>query len=187
MSPVPFSQLQTAGGYECGEVASALQKCVRRGLERDALFWATELDLSGYGEYCWKRLRIMASEDVGQAAPDVAVRVRALYENWRDQRKLKDEKHAPERLFLVDAVMTLCRAAKSREVDHALIVFYEGPRERREIPDFARDRHTSSGRRQGRGWRHFWEEGARVESPGPSPEYGPAAREIRADRQGTFL
>jgi hypothetical protein len=40
--------------------------------------------------------------------------IRALYDNWRDQRKKDDTKHAPERLFLVHAVMLLCRADKSR-------------------------------------------------------------------------
>lgn len=39
----------TPGGYNCGEVTSAMQKCLRRGLDEDALFWATELDLAGYG------------------------------------------------------------------------------------------------------------------------------------------
>jgi hypothetical protein len=33
------------------------QKCIRRGLEGEALFWATELDLAGYGAYVWKRLQ----------------------------------------------------------------------------------------------------------------------------------
>src|SRR3954463_15325586 len=115
-----FGQRLTVGGYRCEEVASALQKCIRRGMEEDALFWATELDLSGFGEYVWKRLRIIASEDVGTADPCIAIGVRALYENWRDQRKKDDAKHAPERLFLVDAVIRLSQALKSRAVDHAL-------------------------------------------------------------------
>ena len=62
-----FSQTITPGGYLMGEVASAMQKEIRRGHEREALFWATELDLAGYGDYVWKRLRIIASEDVGLA------------------------------------------------------------------------------------------------------------------------
>ena len=58
-----FADLTTPGGYRIGEVTSAMQKCIRRGLADDALFWATELDLAGYGEYVFKRLRIMASAD----------------------------------------------------------------------------------------------------------------------------
>ena len=62
-----FSELHSIGGYKLGEVASALQKSIRRGDEPQALFWSTELDLSGYTEYAWKRLRIITSEDIGQS------------------------------------------------------------------------------------------------------------------------
>jgi hypothetical protein len=34
-----FGQLKTAGGYFNSEVTSAMQKCIRRGLEEEALFW----------------------------------------------------------------------------------------------------------------------------------------------------
>lgn len=179
-----FAEIPTPGGYRCGEVASALQKCIRRGLEEDALFWATELDLAGFGEYVFKRLRIIASEDVGLAEPGVAADVRALYDNWIDQRKKKDERHGPERLFLVHAVLRCCRARKSRLVDHALICLYEGKREAREIPDFALDRHTARGRSRRRGWRHFWEEGALVNPPADLEDsFRDRAREIRQDDQ----
>ena len=179
-----FAERLTLGGYQCGEVASALQKCIRRGLEDDALFWATELDLAGFGEYVWKRLRIIASEDVGPDSPPIAVEIRALYENWKDQRKKDDATHAPERLFLVDAIMRLCRCPKSRAVDHALIIFYEGKRAPREIPDFALDRHTARGRARKRGWKHFWEEGAKTGPPsGRFDKYIVRAREIRRDKQ----
>lgn len=161
---IPFGQQQTVGGYLNEEVTSAMQKSIRRGRADDALFWATELDLSGFGEYVWKRLRIIASEDCGPVCPHLPAQIRALYENWRDLRKKEDVKHAPERLFLVDAVLRLCDAAKWRGVDNALVVFYEGPRPRREVPDYALDRHTSRGRRRGRGWQHFFAEGSALEA-----------------------
>lgn len=176
-----FGQRNTVGGYLCEEVASALQKCIRRGLEEDALFWATELDLSGFGEYVWKRLKIIASEDIGlEEGSGRAVIIRSLYENWREQRKKDDKRHAPERLFLVHAVLVLCRSYKSRVVDNALIVFYEGEREQREIPDFALDRHTQRGRRLKRGWTHFFTEGV---GPNVQPDaiYEKRARAIRRD------
>jgi hypothetical protein len=110
--------------------------------------------------------------------------VATLRESWRDQRKKKDERHGPERLFLVHAVLYLARAPKSRLVDHALIVHYEGPRGRREIPDFALDRHTGRGRAAKRAWKHFWQEGARLENPADiADSYAGRAREIRVDRQ----
>lgn len=179
-----FAELTTPGGYKCAEVASALQKSIRRGLEEDALFWATELDLAGFGEYVFKRLRIIASEDVGLADNSAAVTIQALYQSWLQQRKKKDERHGPERLFLIHAVMVLSRAPKSRMVDHALIVNYEASRAHREIPDYALDRHTSRGRARKRAWQHFWEQGARLENRAPlNDPYEARAKATRRDQQ----
>jgi replication-associated recombination protein RarA len=183
-----FAERITRGGYNCGEVTSAMQKCIRRGLEDDALFWATELDLSGFGEYVWKRLKIIASEDVGLADNSAALTIFALYQDWREQKKKADEKHAPERLFLIHAVMVLARAKKSRVVDHALVAMYEAPRERRKIPDFALDRHTGAGRKLRRGWQHFWEAGAKLENRADiSDAYEAIAKTTRQDRQRQLL
>ena len=73
---VRFGDLHTVGGHLVGEVTSALQKEIQRGHEREALHWATELALTGYTNYVWKRLRIIASEDVGLGEPMMAVLVR---------------------------------------------------------------------------------------------------------------
>jgi hypothetical protein len=40
-----FAQLKTLGGDLNSECTSAMQKCIRRGLEGGTLFWATELEL----------------------------------------------------------------------------------------------------------------------------------------------
>jgi replication-associated recombination protein RarA len=142
-------------------VVSALQKALRRGLQDEALFWSTELDTSGLGEWCWRRLRVIASEDVGLAEPGLAAEVRALYENWRDAKGPRGDTSQGQ-LFLVHAVLLLARAQKSRIVDHALIVHYrmaeEGIRDR-DIPDVALDKHTLAGKKRGRGWPHFWRKG----------------------------
>lgn len=177
-----FAELQTPGGYLCCEVASALQKSIRRGEIDEALFWATELDLAGYGEYVFKRLQIIASEDVGMAEPLAVVVIANLREAWREQRKKKDARHAPERLFLVHAVLYLATCSKSRLVDSALITFYEGPRPRREIPDYALDRHTRRGRALRRGWAHFFDEGTQLANAAPIEDgYAQPARQIRSD------
>ena len=151
----------TRNGHPLGEVASAFQKAIRRGLEDEALHWGVELDTSNYGEYAWKRMRIMTSEDVGLAEPFLAATIYALYQNWVDQRRKRDVKHGPERLFLVHAILLLARAKKSRIVDHALIAYY-GNHDRRPIPDHALDKHTAAGRRLGRGVEHFFEEGIQL-------------------------
>jgi replication-associated recombination protein RarA len=164
---VRFGDLLTPAGYRCDEVTSALQKEVRRGHEREALFWATELALAGYTNYVWKRLRIIASEDVGLAEPMMAVLIRCLYENWQEQKKADKgaERHA--NLFLIHAVLALARAPKSRLVDHAHVVTMAAERPQLEIPDYALDMHTKAGRKQGRGAGHFYEHGAQIHPSAP--------------------
>jgi replication-associated recombination protein RarA len=154
-------KVTTISGHPLNEVASAFQKSIRRGLEDEALHWGVELDKSNFAEYAWKRMRIMTSEDVGLAEPSLPSTIYALYQNWHDQRKKRDEKHAPERLYLIHAILLLVRAKKSRIVDHALITYY-GNHMRREIPDYALDKHTASGRKKGRGVEHFFREGIKL-------------------------
>jgi replication-associated recombination protein RarA len=170
---------KTVSGHDLSEVASAFQKSIRRGLEQEALYWGTELDMSNYGEYAWKRMKIMCSEDVGLAEPLLPAVIESLYQNWVVQRKKKDQKYAPERLFFVHAILLLVRAKKSRIVDHALMVFYEGKRPQKDIPDYALDKHTLKGKRMGRSWDYFFEEGIKLENrAGLEDYYLEAAREI---------
>lgn len=167
----------TTGGHQLNEVASALQKAIRRGLEDEALYWGVELDRSNFGEYAWKRLRIITSEDVGLAEPFLPATIHALYQNWLDQRRKRDLKHGPERLFLVHAILLLVRARKSRIVDHALITYYAN-HAARAIPDYALDKHTGAGRRLGRGVEHFFADGIRLENRAELPDpYENSAKE----------
>jgi replication-associated recombination protein RarA len=158
-----------------------LQKSIRRGWERQALYFAAELDLAGYSNYCWKRLRIIASEDVGPADPMAPVIVRTLYENWLEQRKADKGDSSNTRLFLTHAVIALARAKKSRLVDHALMVAFEGERTTIEVPDCALDMHTRRGRKLGRGEAHFFDEAAKLENEGDVDD--PYAKEGRAIRE----
>ena len=165
---------ETVGGYDLYEVMSALQKTIRRGDQDAALYWATELYLSGYEGHAWGRLLVIASEDVGIADPMVFVQVRLLHDTWKERKKEKDA-----RLYFVDAVLRLARADKSRIADHAAIVFFEGPRSHRDIPDYALDVHTEAGRKLGRGNAHFFAEGTKLERASGMDPYEQDAREIR--------
>ena len=180
-----YKNLVTQRGYAFAEVASALQKSIRRGLEEDALYWAAELDRSGYGQYVWKRLNMITSEDVGLAEPHLPATIRALYDTWTETRKKKDER-APERMFMVHAVLLLVRAKKSRICDHAKMWAFSDHIEYREIPDVALDKHTLRGKRMGRGFEHFFTEGQHLENtPEDLPdEYYDRARALREGRLG---
>ena len=109
--------------------------------------------LTGYDEYAWKRLRIMASEDVGPAEPNLPATIEALYHTYTDLKKKKDETHAPQRLQFVHAVILLATARKNRIVDHALIHHFGNHATlKRDIPDCAPTsaRHGASGWARGR-------------------------------------
>jgi replication-associated recombination protein RarA len=147
-----FGEQITPGGYLIGEVSSALQKDIRRGNEEGAVFWATELDLAGYGNYAFKRLRIICSEDVGLAWTEGPAVIRALYEEFTEFKKAeKGEKTGNSMLYLVHATILLARAPKSRIIDNACCLYY-GMRDTvvREVPDYAVDGHTDRGRKLGR-------------------------------------
>lgn len=157
--------IKTKKGYDFFECSSALQKCIRRGLEEQAMFWAVELYDSGYGEYVWKRLRIMSSEDVGLAEPLMPANIWALYRSYQEQAKKKEDKNEPQRLFLTHAVLLLCRCKKSRLIDWTLLWHWlRHPHKFLEIPDFALDKHNERGRKLKRSWAHFFDEGTYLDN-----------------------
>jgi replication-associated recombination protein RarA len=180
---------ETRRGYDVREVVSALQKAIRRSDPDAALYWAHELDRSGFGPWCWKRLRVICSEDIGPSAPGLASDVRALYENWLDGRK---NKGGEEVLYLSHAVIALATAHKSRVVDWAVLRHTSDYVERREVPDEALDKHTLRGRRMGRGIEHFMDEASRLEQWVRSLEaleedYLDKARRLIAEEPGVPL
>lgn len=159
-----FYDPDTANGYRTSECVSALQKCVRRGLRDDALYWAVELFVSGQATRAWNRMEIMVSEDIGPANPNLPAVFSALRDSYETTLKKKSE-HAPEKLFFVHAVLLLVASPKSRIVDNALIVHFENHAAlRRDVPDVALDKHTLRGKRMGRGFAYFFAEGAQLEN-----------------------
>lgn len=176
-----FGQARTPHGHPIGEVSSALQKAIRRGDHEMAVWWAFELDAAGYGEYAWKRMRIICSEDIGIANPSAPAQIRALYDNWLDaQRAIKRNKGlvkgsgAP--LFMAHAAIFLAMSPKSRMVDWA-VIWTKRRADNPAIPDEALDMHTGRGRRMGRGVDHFLDEASRLFDPIGDDPYESKAKE----------
>jgi replication-associated recombination protein RarA len=178
---------QTPGGYERDQVVSALQKAIRRGEEEAALYWALEL---GGGPYCWRRLAVIAAEDVGLANPMAVVVVNAcwgLYSRARGygeeaplQPDAKPRWVDPKNQWLAMVVMFLCRSPKSRDVDDFLWTV-EGERQlgkRLEIPDHALDGHTKAGRAMGRGDDFFYEVSSQLDRDEGGHEYRERVQEV---------
>jgi len=151
--------------YPLDEMKSAYQKAIRRSLEEDALYWAARMHERGYDEILWRRIHVIASEDIGLADSNVAVQIAVLH-NQYDKSK-QDTTHSDGVLFLVHAVMILVRAPKSRIVDNAICAVFREKPDNREIPDYSVDKHCERGRNLGRGnnikgWTHFYDEGAKL-------------------------
>lgn len=154
----------TGSGYDLHELLSALQKCIRRGLEYEAVHFAAELDAFGKSgpTILWNRLKIIACEDIGPANPVMPLLIDLLFRQYQAEKSKLAE--SSDRLFLVNAVVCLCRSPKSRITDDLLNVVYHERDEgkRLPIPDFALDMHTARGRAQGRGVDYFFTEGNKI-------------------------
>lgn len=152
----------TVGRHSPYEAVSALQKAIRRGELDNAMYWAVDLTHSGHQWWTWKRLAVIASEDVGPAWMEGPAVIAALYSSWRT---FKTD------LFLYDAVVRLVRAPKSRIVDLMASVHGRAHEQlHREVPDEALDMHTQRGRENRRGYVHFYDEAAAVNNAAPDPD-----------------
>ncbi len=165
------------------EVVSGLQKMVRRGKEREALTFALSLFDSGFGLALAKRLVMIATEDIGLAAPEVVSQVCTLSSTWILLGK-ESPRGMPEPLPLIMAVMLMCRSDKNREVDDSCVVMRETMRRGtgdspkqviQEWEDLVVDSHTSRGKQRLRlqatqrnipyeqlAWHEFYQKGAVV-------------------------
>jgi replication-associated recombination protein RarA len=161
MANNPWYSQPTVRGYSNPEVASALQKAIRRGESEKAVFWAIELDRSGYAQYVWKRLLVITSEDVGLGDRYLPSTIWSLYQTWKEMKSWSNGNH-PERLPFVHAVILLATAEKSRMCDHAACGGYNTNEAMFEIPDEAYDLHTAKGKRMGRGLEHWYSEAAKL-------------------------
>lgn len=162
--------VNTSNGYDLNELLSALQKCIRRGMEYEAVHFAAELEEFS-SPPLWSRLKTIASEDVGPANPLMPVLIETLAKRYYELRKdLTDTSH---RLFLVNAVVCLCRSPKSRVSDDLLNLVYaerEFEHKKLPIPDFAIDMHTARGKAMGRGIETFFAEGNKIQNEAfPNP------------------
>ncbi len=172
----------TKNGYDHYELLSALQKCIRRGLEYEAVHFAVELEEFN-PTMLWNRLRIMACEDIGPANPTMPLLIDVLHKNYLSEKsKLGGSEY---KLFLVNAVVCLCRSQKSRITDDLLnIVYTERELENKypPIPEFALDMHTARGKALGKGIDDFFGEGNKLQNEAFINPYTTQANELLKKR-----
>ena len=154
-------QKTTPKGYDFYEVASAFQKSIRRGMEKESIFWGIELYEAGCEVYAWKRMLIMSCEDVGLADPLVNTVLVNLKSTFDFLKSMHDAGGA--KLPYTMAILTLVRAKKSRLVDNTITAYWQDhEHDALEIPDWALDSHTRRGKALGRGLQFFYEESAKL-------------------------
>jgi hypothetical protein len=104
---------------------------------------------------CWKRVLVTSAEDIGLAAPEVVDRVANLALSWRIAREKSWYVTAHH---LTMAIVLLCRAPKSTEIEDLQTLTLQRIKagERPEIPPYAKDAHTESGKQAGRNWKDWY-------------------------------
>jgi len=160
---------RTKSGYELDEVVSALQKFIRRGMEYEAVWMAHELIESGYWKYLFRRLMIISAEDLGLVAPLAHILTSTVYSSLVTESKLRGKAwFKPDQNRVDMVVMYMARAKKSRTVDYlgGIVLKNREAGEKIEIPDFAKDCHTKSGREMGKGDDEFFRTGRKIENKG---------------------
>lgn len=156
------SEPRSKHGYNLFEVASCLQKSIRRRDTATAGYMAIELFESGYHRYCWKRLLTISAED---CAGLITQEIKALHDAF--ELLNADAKKPRSRIFLSKAVIVLCQARKCRDADHLQNFVYDREMidarrleaaidevrrnpENLPLPDYTFDVHTQRGRARGK-------------------------------------
>lgn len=145
---------------------SGLQKCIRRGMEREAMEFACELlhTSKSFLSMVCNRLELISHEDIDSlACPAIVPYVHTACEQAKAWFDLPNP--GKSRMAIGNAIRLMCRVPKSREGDHFQAAIGLGnllEDKLPNIPDFVYDMHTHKGKQLGRGLEHFRDEGAKL-------------------------
>lgn len=160
----------TIHGINPFHCVSAMQKYIRRGMEREAMEVAAEMAYTSKAYTSWvcKRLQVVSHEDIGLAAPEIIPLVKTCCEQAREWWDAASADKGLAAMAIGTAIRAMCRAAKSREGDHfqcavgfPLLMGETVPT----IPDWVFDKHSVEGRKKGRGIKYFREVSAKLVPP----------------------
>ena len=164
MSYDPWRSVRSRNGIQGDLLISALQKSIRRGLAEEAVTFAYEMYITSqqFEDKLWRRLQALSVEDIGFGDLNAPV----LINNLNQMRQNFPYTDADRPIFFVHAIRFLAAAKKDRTSDNLKnIIITEFEHGRKPIiPDFALDMHTEKRRSMGRDFKHFIEEGSRLEN-----------------------
>lgn len=158
----PWARTKTRNGLNGDEVISGLQKSIRRGKERDACEFAYEMYITSpqFEEKLWRRLLAISVEDIGMGNTNAPIFIHSL----NQMRKEFQYNEADRAMFFVHAIRYLCQSEKDRSSDllKNIVIKNFAMGYVPEIPDIAFDKHTTRGKKMGRGSEHFLNEASIV-------------------------
>lgn len=158
----PWARTKTRNGLNGDEVISALQKSIRRGKERDACEFAYEMYITSpqFEEKLWRRLLAISVEDIGMGNTNAPIFIHSL----NQMRKEFQYNEADRAMFFVHAIRYLCQSEKDRSSDllKNIVIKNFAMGYVPEIPNIALDKHTTRGKKMGRGSEHFLNEASIV-------------------------
>jgi replication-associated recombination protein RarA len=174
-----WSRTTTVNGFAVDELRSVLQKSIRRGLVEEAALAAYELFVTGAEteEVLWRRLEIIATEDVGFGLINAPALIDALY---AQATRMLDR--GDRWIYCAHAVRLLATAPKdnlSMELAGWTRAVVERGERRPVVEDYMLDVHTRRGVAKGRDLAQWWNEGARLRNriPGYDPKWGDYLRQ----------
>lgn len=154
----------TPNGFSPYDLMSAMQKFIRRSMEKEALYCFYELEAAGLYNVAQNRLAICVYEDCGIANPGL---LNSIDNHIDRMNKWYSSKNGAWRLVLGNIILQACRGEKTRIADH----FVCSQAARRvngyvldldQYGDFVYDMHTRKGKAMGRGLDHFFAEAMRI-------------------------
>jgi replication-associated recombination protein RarA len=175
-----WSRATTVNGYAVDELRSVLQKSIRRGMVEEAALAAYELFANGpeTEEQLWRRLEIIATEDVGFGLPNAPALVEALY---AQATRMLDR--GDRWIYCAHAVRLLATSPKdstSMELAGWTRAVAERGERKPVVEDYMLDLHTHRGAEMGRDLAHWWNQGAHLRNriPGHNPKWGDYLRQL---------
>jgi replication-associated recombination protein RarA len=165
----PYAQVVSPHGIAVDELVAVLQKEIRRGRVDNAVLAAYEMVITSadVAQHLWRRLRVIAVEDVGMGLPLAPVLIDVLHRTFNA---------TPGRDWMIacHAVRLLACAPKDRtsaeHADWAAAKVALG-QALAQVPDYARCVHTRAGQELGRGLMHWWDHGAQLRDELPSADH----------------